>query len=290
MKKHQSLLMVLFAYVVWGIQPLYWNLFEGVSIEYIMAHRIIWSVVFVMPLVVFTGKMEELKAHFKNFKAMAISTIAAVLIGLNWSLNVYAASTRQVVEASLGHYIAPVVTIFIGALILKEELPSYKKIAVGLTLIAVTNLVLTVGRLPILAILLIVSFVGYTYVKKVNPADVMIAFIAELVVLAPIALAYLLIGMQSGTSFFYTGETKDILLLISTGGFTGYTLLFYSKGVKGIDFSNLGFVQYLAPSISLIIGIFVFKEQFTSIHLLSFSIIWVAILIVIIAPLRKRIH
>ncbi|MBN2260755.1 MAG: hypothetical protein JW702_09430 [Clostridiales bacterium] len=198
-----------------------------------------------------------------------------------------AASSKQVVEASLGHYITPVIIIVIGALVLREKVAHYKMIALLLTLIGVGYLVFTYGRVPIIAMLLIISFVGYTSIKKFNQADVMIAFAAELLALFPIALSYLFFKNTQGISFFYTGELKDILLLISTGAFTGYTLLFFSKGVKGIDFTNLGFIQYMAPSISLLIGIFIFHEAFNRVHIVSFSLIWVAIAIVVSGPIFK---
>ncbi len=289
--KKAAFIMVLFTYIIWGIQPLYWSLFKGVPVDYIMAHRIFWSVGFVLPILFITGKQGDLVKHFKNPKALAISSIAGIMIGLNWAFNVYAVVTKHIIEASLGHYISPVLIMFIGAVILKEKVQPYKKVAIGLTVIGMFNVIILMGRIPMLAAWIIVTFVIYTYIKKINPSEVIVAFLAELVVIAPFALGYLIYKSYQGVPFFYFTDINSILLLISTGAFTGYALLLFSYGVKGIDFTNLGFIQYLAPTISLAIGVFVFNEPFTQAHLYSFPFLWMAVLIVVITPiiyLRKN--
>jgi chloramphenicol-sensitive protein RarD len=283
--KNTAFLMVLFTYIIWGIQPLYWSLFKGVPVDYIMAHRIFWSVGFVLPVLFITGKQGELVKHFKNPKALAISSFAGIMIGLNWGFNVYAVVTKHIIEASLGHYISPVIIMFIGAVILKEKVQPYKKIAIGLTVIGMMNVILLMGRIPTLAALIIATFVVYTYIKKMNPSEVIVAFLAELVLLAPVALGYLIYKSSQGVPFFYFSDIKSILLLISTGAYTGYALLLFSYGVKEIDFTVLGFIQYLAPTMSLAIGVFVFNEPFTKAHLYSFPFLWMAVLIVVITPI-----
>lgn len=282
---NRAFIMLIFCYIIWGIQPIYWTQFKGIPLNYLLAHRIIWSLVFVFPIIVLTGKFEELKTQLKNRKFIILSFLTAASLGANWLLNIYASTSHQVVEISLGQYITPVVIVFIGAVTFKEPVENYKKIALLMTLIAISTMTLYVGRLPMLAVMVIITFVLYAFFKKINQSNYMIGFIAEIIIMTPFALLYIFFNMKSGTPFFYLTDWKSILWMISTGIFTGYTFLLFSYGIKKVDFTVLGFVQYIAPSIALLLSVVIFHEPFTKFHLLSFIFIWIAILIVIIYPL-----
>lgn len=283
-----ALFSILCVYTIWGIQPLYWQFFKAIPLSHILAHRIIWSAVFLVPAIFVTKRHHLLLEVFRSFKQIQMTALCALSIGFNWLVNIYAAATKQVVEASLGHYITPILIILLGVLVFHETLELYKLIAVFIAFSGVVILTIHVGKLPLIALLLILTFVTYTFLKKVTPMDPIVGITAETLLLLPLAIGYLVFKQMAGLPFFITATGENTMLLISTGVFTSVPLLLFSVGVRGLDLSNVGFIQYYAPSLSLVIGIFVFKETFTTIHFLSFGLLWLAILIVLIAPFLQK--
>ena len=283
-----AVLFILIVYTVWGTQPLYWRLFGPIPLSHIMAHRIIWSSVLLLPIVMLTRRREQLKEISGSLRRIAVLMLSALAIGGNWLLNIHAAATKQVVEASLGHYITPIAIILLGVFVLKEPFRLYKMFALTLAALGALILTLHIGRLPIIALLLVITFVTYTFLKKTTPLGPLAGVTAETLILTPLAILFLVYQKGRGIPVFFTSSPKDVVLLISTGAFTSIPLLLFSTGVRWIDFSNLGFLQYYAPSLSLLIGIFVFRERFTPVYFLSFSCIWTAILIVLFTPILMR--
>jgi chloramphenicol-sensitive protein RarD len=283
-----AVLFILLVYTVWGTQPLYWQLFGPIPLSHILAHRIIWSAILLLPVVLARGLHAQLKQIPGSLRRITILMLCAVAIGGNWLLNIYAAATRQVVEASLGHYITPIAIILLGVIVLKERFRLYKM--VGLILAAAGAGILTVhiGRLPMIALLLVITFTTYTFLKKTTPLGPLVGVTAETLFLVPFAVGFLVYRHRTGVPIFFSDSPRDIVLLISTGAFTAIPLLLFSTGVRWIDFSNLGFLQYYAPSLSLLIGVFIFREHFTRVYLLSFSLIWTAVLIVVLTPILAR--
>ena len=281
-------LSILITYTIWGVQSLYWTTFGSTDLTYIMAHRIIWSALIAIVLLIILGRKQELYQCFSNKKQLALSLIGAISIGLNWFLNIYAAATKQLVEASIGQYITPIVVILIGVLVFKEKIKSSQKVAIFFVVIAIGIYILRIGRIPIIAILIISTFVIYTYIKKIISYNALTGTALESILLTPIALSYLFFQKSQGIPFFFHSDTRTILLLISTGFFTLFPLLLFSYGVKMMDFSKLGFLQYVAPSISLLIGIYIFKEPFDWTHLLSLILIWISIILVWFLPLFSK--
>ncbi len=284
------LMSVLLVYTIWGVQPLYWRLFHQVPLTHILAHRIIWSVALLIPAVLLTHRRRQLAAMFTSLRKIGLTALCAIMIAANWMLNIYAVSTRQVVEASMGQYITPILVIFLGVFILKEKTQLHKIIA---TLIAATGvgiLTMHVGKVPVIALLLILSFTTYTFLKKVIKVDPIVGIAAEMLVLSPFMVVFLAFKQVSGTPLFITGNPETVWLLLSTGLFTSIPLLLFAYAVPQLRLSNLGFIQYYAPSINLLIAIFIFGETFTSVHFASFGLIWAAIAIVLFNPLGKRMY
>ena len=275
-------------YTIWGTQPLYWQYFNSVPLPHILAHRILWSSILLTPFVIYTNRWRALISIYKSKIQIRSTIICAFAIGSNWLVNIYAASSKQMVEASLGHYITPILTILIGLYILKEKIEFYKMMATIFAFIGVVLLTIYVGKLPLIALFLILSFSTYTFFKKISPTDALVGITAETLILLPFTLVYLFMQQIEGIPIFIDNSIKTIILLISTGIFTTVPLLLFSYGVRGMQLSNLGFIQYYAPTISLGIGVFIFRETFSIIHLISFSFIWFAILIVLLTPIIKR--
>jgi chloramphenicol-sensitive protein RarD len=280
-----AVLFVLIVYTVWGLQPLYWQLFGPIPLSHILAHRIIWSAILLVPTVLLAKRRIQLTRVPVTAKLTGIVFMCALAIGGNWLLNIYAAATKQVVEASLGHYITPIVVILLGVFVLKEPARLYKMIALALIALGAIILTVHIGRVPMIALMLVVTFVTYSFLKKTTPLGPLVGITVETLILLPFAVLFLVYRSSVGIPFFFTADANDILLLISTGVFTSVPLLLFSTAVRWIDFSNLGFIQYYAPSLSLLIGVFVFREPFTPVYLVSFSLIWTAILIVVITPI-----
>lgn len=272
---------IFFVYTVWGAQPVYWKLLQRVPLDQILAHRIIWSFVLLIGITFYRNQFKELIEIFKSKRNMVLITLSALLIASNWLLNIYAAYSNQVIEASLGHYITPIVVILIGIFIFKDQVNKYEIIATLSAIIGVLFLAVNIGKIPMIAILLILSFASYTYLKKINQLNPLLSLTVEIIVLFPFALAYLLSIEFQNKGVFFQSPGSLSLLIISTGVFTAIPLMLYSYGVQRVNLSKLGFIQYYGPTLSLFLGVFLFKESFTKIHFISFSFIWVAIIIVI---------
>lgn len=284
------LMSVLLVYTIWGVQPLYWRLFHQIPLTHILAHRIIWSVVLLIPAILLTHRRTQLAVLFRSLRKISLTTLCAIMIASNWMLNIYAVSTKQVVEASMGQYITPILVIFLGVFILKEKTQLHKIIATLIAAAGVGMLTIHVGKVPAIALLLILTFTTYTFLKKVIQVDPIVGIAAEMLVLLPFMVVFLAFKRAGGTPLFITGNSETVWLLLSTGLFTSIPLLLFAYGVPRLHLSNLGFIQYYAPSINLLIAIFIFGETFTPIHFASFGLIWIAIAIVLLNPLGKRIH
>ncbi|MDW7672813.1 MAG: EamA family transporter RarD [Bacillota bacterium] len=284
------LMSVLLVYTIWGIQPLYWQLFHQVPLTHILAHRIIWSVCLLFPVILLTHRWVQLTLLFRSLRRIGLTALCAVMIASNWMLYIYAVSTKQVVEASMGQYITPILVIFLGVFILWEKTQLHEVIATLIAAAGVGILTVHVGRVPAIALLLILTFTSYTFLKKTIRVDPLVGITAEMLVLLPFMVGFLVFKQMGGTPLFMSGSRETISLLLSTGLFTSIPLLLFAYGVPRLQLSNLGFIQYYAPTINLLIAIFIFDETFTHTHLVSFGLIWTAIAIVVLKPLGRRMR
>lgn len=290
--KSLGLLSSIFAYTVWGIQPLYWGLFRGYPLMTILAYRITWAALLLFIVVSSTGRAPRLRVLLRSRRSLVQTFLCALLIAANWLLNIYAAQSGQVVEASLGQYITPIFVICLGIFILKEPFRPLEVIALGLAVVGVAYLAIQLGRVPLVAVFLVLSFAAYTFLKKRFGIDPLISVTAETILLSPFAAAYLIyqgvISVMGGTgaaeayALLRTPVIPNLLLTASTGAFTAIPLALFAFGVQQIDLSKIGFIQYYAPSLSLLIGVFLLGEPFTTAHRITFLCIWTAITLVII--------
>ncbi|MDP7980736.1 EamA family transporter RarD [Bacillus multifaciens] len=282
------------AYMMWGILPLYWKLVDKVPAEEILAHRIVWAFVFML-FVLFISKRfgqftNEFVQLFKRPKLFMSLTIASILISGNWFVYIWAVNHNHVIEASLGYYINPLVSILLGTLVLKEKLNFWQYIAVGLAAFGVAILTLRYGSIPWIAISLACTFGLYGLSKKLLDYDSMIGLTMETMLVTPFALVYLGMLGAEGISSFGTVSITSTLLLAGAGIVTALPLLYFAKGTKLIPLSMIGFLQYIAPTISLVLGIFVFHERFTTAHMTAFFFIWIALFIFSIAKTKFMLN
>ncbi|WP_028400100.1 EamA family transporter RarD [Ectobacillus panaciterrae] len=269
------------AYVMWGILPLYWKLVQGVSAEEILAHRVVWSFVFMLIILSISKRMGQFRTEWKrllrNPKSFIMLIIASLLISVNWFIYIWAVNHDHIIEASLGYYINPLVSILLGMVVLKERLNFWQLLSVALAAVGVTVLTVQYGSFPWIAVSLAVSFGIYGLAKKLTNFDSMIGLTLETLVITPVAFIYLVYLQVNGNISFGTGSFSESLLLVGSGVATALPLLYFAKGTKLIPLSMVGFLQYIAPTISLCLGIFLYNEHFTKAHLTAFFFIWMAL-------------
>ncbi|MCM3767183.1 EamA family transporter RarD [Neobacillus niacini] len=272
-----------FSYLLWGLLPIYWKLLNTVEAKEILANRVFWSFVFMLLILVFSKKLgllvETLKGFAQRKKQMYALIVASVLISINWFVYIWAVNNGHLIETSLGYYINPLVSILLGMLVLKEKLSIYQYISFGLATIGVLIITIAHGEFPWVAIVLAVTFGVYGLVKKVINVDSAVGLTLETLVMTPIAAIYMLVLFVKGSNSFLNPSIATDLLLIGAGAATAVPLLYFAKGAQKIPLSLLGFLQYIAPTIMLLLGVFVYDEHFSKVQLLSFIFIWTALTI-----------
>ena len=258
----------------------------------ILANRFIWSCVFVWVLLLASGKFKdfllETQEIFAN-KRQALALLAAALtITLNWGLFIWAVNDGRIVETSMGYYINPLVSIIFGVFFLKERLDSWQITAVGCAVIGVGTLVWHLGQLPWVSVSLAVSFALYGLIKKCLSVTTMTSIMLETLLITPLALAYEYYLSLAGTSAYQTAGTGTVVMLACAGVVTATPLLFFTAGAKLLPLKIVGFLQYIAPTLSLLIGVFMYGESFTSVHMIAFGWIWLGLALFTISQIKSK--
>ncbi|MDP4085964.1 MAG: EamA family transporter RarD [Bacillota bacterium] len=272
-----------FSYFLWGLLPIYWKSLERVSAKEILANRIFWSFIFMIVMLIITKKWKLFTLTFKGFsnnkKQLAALIIASLLITINWFIYIWAVNSDHMVEASLGYYINPLISVLLGMLVLKERLSVAQYMSFFLAAVGVLVISISYGHFPWVAVALALSFGLYGLAKKLINVESAVGLTLETLVVAPFAACYMLFLLFRGNSSFLTFGPGTDLLLIGAGAVTAVPLLYFAKGAQKIPLSLLGFLQYISPTLTLILGIFVYNERFTKMQLLSFMFIWSALVI-----------
>lgn len=275
------------ASVLWGILPLYWNLIDHIPSTQILAHRIVWSLIFMSLLLLFNKRLPDLKKTVCNAIDIKFILMASVFITANWGLYIWAVNNNRILETSLGYYILPLISIMFGMLFFKEKLDAYQKISLIFAFVGVIILVAKYGTIPWVSLLLAITFAFYSVLKKMIKIDSIIGLVLETGFIAPIALIYIIANQLSGSGVLGHISITQTLLLLGSGIATAGPLLFHSLATKKISLSTLGFTQYISPSLSLLIGIFVNHEPFTTTHLVSFCFVWCGLVIYSVSQLNS---
>lgn len=265
-----------FAFLLWGLLPFYWKVLGGVQAAEILAHRIVWAAVTMLVLVPVVQR-RELAAALRDGKALAIAAVAGVLVGGNWFIYTWAVGAERLVEASLGYYINPLVSVLLGVLVLRERLSRLQLAALTLAAGGVLVLALGYGRIPWVSLGLASTFGFYGLVKKMGRLNSIVSLLVELIVLAPIATLFLVSRHLAGEGAFGSGDATTTWFLFGAGLVTIVPLLLFGGGARRIPLSRVGFLQYVAPTLMLLIGTLFYDEPFTTAHGVSFALIWVAL-------------
>lgn len=265
------------AYILWGFFPAFFPLLEPATPLEILAHRFIWTLVFMLIVLFALGKLSLLRRI--SGKEWGLVALASVLISLNWGLYIYAVNSGHVADAALGYFINPLVSVVLGVVILRESLRPMQKLSVAIAVVAVTILTIALGQPPIIALGLALSFGFYGLVKKQMRLEPMQSLTAETLVLAPVGLIYVI---SLGSASTFGDNIGHSALLAAAGIVTALPLLAFAMAAREMTLSSLGMIQYLTPVMQMLWAVFVVKEHIEPARWVGFSIIWVAVTIFVI--------
>ena len=279
------------AYLLWGVLPIYWKLLQHVEAMEILASRFLWSAVFVFLLLLATGKlhifMQETKTIFSTKKTACCMVLAAITISFNWGIFIWAVEAGRIVETSMGYYIGPLMIVLFGVVFLHERLSKLQFAAVGCAAAGIAVIVVHNGGLPWVAITLSLTFASYGLLKKVIVAQPMTSILLETLLISPLAAGYLYYLSTMGGSVYQSCDTSTLLLLAGAGPVTATPMLLFTACARKLPLNILGFLQYIAPSITLMLGVFVYGEPFTSTIATAFGCIRFGLLLFIWSQIRR---
>jgi chloramphenicol-sensitive protein RarD len=259
------------AYTLWGVFPLYFKLLAAVSPWVVLCHRIVWSALFMGLVVSFRCDWGAVSAVLRSVRQLALLSCAAVLLALNWLIFIYAVASKQTLQASLGYFINPLLSVALGVLLLGERLRVWQWVAVGIAVVAVGNLALRDHSLPWIAVSLAITFGFYGLVRKKADANALHALLIEsLVLLVPAGIALVTMPNASVTR-------RDFAILSMSGVITAVPLIMFGAAVRRLKLSTIGFLQYIGPTLQFLVAVVVFKEHMDRVRLLSFALCWVGI-------------
>jgi len=267
------------AYLIWGFLPIYLKALQGVISLQIMLHRVVWAFLFVMLLILVRREWSRLRVSIAKPRVVLIHILTAMLLAINWLIYIYGVNSGQVVETSLGYFINPLLSVALGVIFLKERLRPMQWIPVGLAAAGVLYLTLQYGSLPWLALALAFTFGMYGLIKKIAPLGALHGLSLETGILFVPAMIYLLYAeSQSIGAFGHQGISVTILLAFA-GVITALPLLLFGYAARSIPLTFIGILQYIAPTLQFLLGIFLFQEPLTPTRLVGFALIWSALLI-----------
>jgi chloramphenicol-sensitive protein RarD len=265
------------AYTIWGAFPIYFKQLAGIPADEILAHRIVWSVAFLALVLLVLRRWAWIRDAVTSGKVVLVFAASALLLSLNWLIYIWAVNSGHIVESSLGYFINPLVSILLGQWIFKERLRKMQWAAVLIALAGVLWLTWDAGKLPWIALSLAITFGLYGLMRKIAPLGALEGLALETVMLLPLALGWLawLATLQPGA--LATSSTSVSLWLLASGPITAIPLLLFAAGARRISMTNLGFLQYIAPTLQFAAGTLIYNERMTGGRLIGFIIIWVAL-------------
>lgn len=281
-------------YIIWGVLPLYWKLLSGAGAYEILAHRIIWSFVFMTVLLLFLGMGPLFRDTVKSLCTHRIKGVlmmaASFLITANWCIFIWAVTHDHIVDSSFGYYINPLVNVFLGVLLFHEKLSKLKWLSIIIALIGIIGMSVELGRLPLVSVSLAFTFALYGAAKKKLHINPFVSITLETLLVMPLALWYAGSLYLSGEGHFLMGNAAMNWLFVGAGIVTAIPLVLFSTGANNLPLNVLGFCQYLSPSLSLLLGIFLYHEPFNVVQITGFSVIWISLVLFTISDFREQRH
>lgn len=276
------------AFGIWGLVTIFWNQFGDMAASELLAHRVIWCWAMVSLLLCYRQGLAWITQLFSQPKVLGWLALSAILIGINWLLFIWAVTNEHIVETSLGYFINPLVKMLLGAILFKEVLSKPQWLAVGIVAIAVAFLTYSHGSLPWIALTLAMSFALYGAIRKTVDVGAAEGVAFENFVFVPLSIGYLIwLSGTTGNNFGFDQPTISVLLVLS-GIITAVPLILFAKAARLIPLSTVGIIQFLAPSIQLIVGVTLYDEPFKQVEMIGFGLIWVAVLIYTTDTVRRQ--
>jgi len=276
------------AYTTWGLTPLYFKALVGIGAIEILAHRIVWSALLLLIVIVCTGRVERLQRLFRQPGLIATLTITALLIGSNWPVYIIAVQHGEILQASLGYFINPLVSVLLGRFLLGERLGMVQWISIALAASGVLCLSTGVGRIPWISLFLAISFALYGYFRKRTPVGPLEGLAAETAVLLVPAVIYLAYLVFLGKAAFPSHSVSLNVLFPLAGVVTSVPLLMFAAAARRLRLVTIGLMQYIAPTISLLLALFYYHEPFGRIQLTSFILIWSGLALLTVDAIRSH--
>lgn len=281
---------VLGCYVLWGLLPVFWKLLAGVNSAYVLAQRIVFSCLFCFAVILIKKNGGELKNILRDKKQRRLYLACGLLISANWGVYILTVTTGRILEASLAYYMNPLFSILIGALIFKERLSGVQWLSVALAFVGVMYSVVLYGSVPYLAIIIGLTFALYGAIKKGIKAESEVSICMETVSVLPLALIFIVYAQLSGFTIFASLSVKEMLLLVLTGAITSVPLMLFASGIKRTSITVSGILMYINPTLQLLLGVFVYNEEFTKSNAVTFAFVWLAVILFVGDGLRHKRH
>jgi len=261
------------AYGLWGLFPLYWKRLDSVPALQILSHRVVWAFLLTAALTLALGKRKDILALFRQPRRLLATVVAGFLVTANWGIYIWAVNRGRIIETSLGYYLNPLVSVALGALILREKLDRGIIVSSAIAAVGIAVLTISYGKLPWVALSLAVTFALYGLIKKMVGLDALAGLAVETALVFPVALVFLGVEHAAGRGAFGVAGGVETAMLALAGAVTAVPLFFYAEGVKSIPLSRMGFLQYISPTGQLLIGVLVFKETLDAPRAIAFAFI-----------------
>ncbi len=276
------------AFTFWGLIPIYFKQVSSVGAFEVLIHRIIWSVVVLILLIVITKQIDVIKELFKSLKQLKYLALSSFLVSANWLIFIWAVSNNQIVETSLGYFINPLVNVILGYIFFSERMNRNQYIAIFIAFIAVLYQVISLGELPLVSLALAVSFGLYGLVRKKIAIASIPGLFAETVIILPFALVYFYYLIDTNSSAFVSDDSYITLMLSLGGIITVIPLLFFNGAATRMKLTTLGFIQYIGPTLAFCVAIFIYNEPMNIDKLITFILIWIALVIFSWDAIKKK--
>jgi chloramphenicol-sensitive protein RarD len=268
------------AFGTWGLVPIYWKLLGKIPALEILAHRFVWTILFLGVLISWQRRWPEVAANLRSRRSGLFCFGSGVMVSLNWLLFIWAVNINRVLETSLGYFMTPLVNVLLGALILRERLSLWQIVSILIASVAVSVLAFGYGQFPWIALGLCSSFGLYGLLRKQSGTAAIPGLFLETMFLLPLAIFYLLLLAGRGALIFGPSHLSLSAILTTTGIVTAVPLVWFGYAARHLRLVTIGFLQYLSPSISFLLGLFLYHETFTRQHFITFLLIWIALALV----------
>lgn len=285
---NKNTLNVLGCYILWGLLPVFWKLLAGVSSAYVLAQRIVFSCIFCLAVIVIKKNGAAVADILRDKKQRRLYLACGLLISVNWGVYILTVAMGKILEASLAYYMNPLFSIVIGAAVFKERLGVLQWVSVGLATVGVMYSVILYGSVPYLAIVIGLSFALYGAIKKGVKAESEVSICMETMSVLPLALIFIAYAQLSGLTSFSSLSGTEMLLLALSGAVTSIPLMLFASGIKRTSITVSGILMYVNPTLQLLLGVFVYNEEFTTANAVTFAFVWLAVILFVVDGLRHN--